>query len=397
MKKTNFQKGFSIMAVFAAIAAFFTGAVHMAPVVNQNASSSVGIVQNIQTNSTLPTIYYPVGGEVLKAGQQVVLSWNTNGYPDVDADAFVNIYLSRVGETATSVIVKHSPNTGHYAWTVPTGVGTYVIRVSITDLNGNDSIDNKNADTSKPFKIVTDTSSTNSGENTPIISSISPTSAGIGDTVAVSGQNLRGFEGDKNLWIKNVSTGAEGIIYGDAGASDQVIKFNLASQYCSQDNSYSGKPCTAWLNIVPGAYVIYAEPWGKKSNSIDFVVSSSVAPTLGSDIGNQVGFYLLPNGKNIIKLGGTYNIHWNPANFNSSILTIGLLDESKNCSVGIVGCQSSYIIDTGIPNSGTYVWDTNKKMSGPSTGPNSVSVTTGTMYKIQIGDYDTDGYFTITN
>ena len=121
------------------------------------------------------------------------------------------------------------------------------------------------------------------------------------------------------------------------------------------------------------------------------------------DSGNRVGYFGLPDGKRTIALGGVYNIHWNPSDFGTSTLTITLLDESKNCPQGIVGCQSSYIIDFGVANTGTYVWDTKRKMSGSSTGPNSVPVTTGTMYKIgldrdhsSIGE-DTDGYFTITN
>lgn len=110
-----------------------------------------------------------------------------------------------------------------------------------------------------------------------------------------------------------------------------------------------------------------------------------------------------PNGKENIKLESVQNITWSSTSLGTSTITINLVDESKVCSVGIVGCQASYVIDFGVKNTGSYLWDTNKKMSGPSTGPNSVSIIPGSKYRIKIcKDYSdicdsSNNYFTIVS
>jgi cytoskeletal protein RodZ len=133
-------------------------------------------------------------------------------------------------------------------------------------------------------------STSTSTEPTPIITSINPTSAKIGDTVAVSGSNLRGFEGDKNLWIQNVSSGVKGIIHGDAGASDQSIKFNLTDKYCTAETSYSGNACPSYLTITPGNYVVYANPWGVTSNSVPLLITSTSSTAWQTYTNSQYGF-----------------------------------------------------------------------------------------------------------
>ena len=135
-------------------------------------------------------------------------------------------------------------------------------------------------------------STSTSTEPTPIITSINPTSAKIGDTVAVSGSNLRGFEGDKNLWIQNVSSGVKGIIHGDAGASDQSIKFNLTDKYCTAETSYSGNACPSYLTITPGNYVVYANPWGVTSNSVPLLITSTSSTAWQTYTNSQYGYTL---------------------------------------------------------------------------------------------------------
>ncbi|NQV88197.1 MAG: hypothetical protein HQ402_01390 [Parcubacteria group bacterium] len=108
-----------------------------------------------------------------------------------------------------------------------------------------------------------------------VISSILPTFGAIGTVVKINGNNLSGFEGDKNIWIEN-SLGQKGIIYSDRTvATDKVIPFKLENKYCTEDISYSGKPCPAYLNIVQGVYGIYVSPWGEKSNEVEFTVTSN--------------------------------------------------------------------------------------------------------------------------
>ena len=91
----------------------------------------------------------------------------------------------------------------------------------------------------------------------------------------VSGKNLSGFEGDKNVWIENTATGVKGIIRGDQTSSATKITFTLADKYCTADTSYSGAACPSYLTITPGNYVLYANPWGVTSNSVTLVVTSS--------------------------------------------------------------------------------------------------------------------------
>ena len=108
----------------------------------------------------------------------------------------------------------------------------------------------------------------------PSIISIVHNPATVGSIVIVTGTNLSGFEGDKNLWIEN-SAGQKGIIYGERDSSNTTIKFTLASSYCATDNSYSGAPCPSYITIIPGTYDIYALPWGNMSNKMTFGI---VAP-----------------------------------------------------------------------------------------------------------------------
>jgi hypothetical protein len=110
---------------------------------------------------------------------------------------------------------------------------------------------------------------------------------------------------------------------------------------------------------------------------------------------------LSPNGGETIEIGQKYNITWNTKNTNN--ITVVLINDSIQCRTGIVGCQNSFTIYSG-SNTGSYLWDTNKKMSGGSTGPNSVSVVPGSQYKIGIyatgesgmGDIS-DSYFKIVS
>ncbi|MDD5054716.1 MAG: S-layer homology domain-containing protein [Candidatus Peribacteraceae bacterium] len=115
----------------------------------------------------------------------------------------------------------------------------------------------------------------------PSISSVSPNPAKIGSTVTVNGFNLRGFEGDKNLWIEN-GAGQKGVVLGDSTDSTTVVTFKLSGSYCTKDTSYSGLPCPSSITITPGAYHLYAQPWGTMSNKVAFsVVASPADPTAG--------------------------------------------------------------------------------------------------------------------
>ncbi|HTK33367.1 MAG TPA: hypothetical protein VL335_02360 [Candidatus Paceibacterota bacterium] len=106
----------------------------------------------------------------------------------------------------------------------------------------------------------------------PTITMVAPSPAHIGDAVEISGNHFTGFEGDRYAWIENPTTGIKGIIYNDAGSTDNLIKFTLKDKYCTADTSYSGKSCPSYLSIVPGEYNVFVYPWGRMSNKVKFIV-----------------------------------------------------------------------------------------------------------------------------
>ncbi len=113
---------------------------------------------------------------------------------------------------------------------------------------------------------------TDSSEGEPVIISLSKSSGSVGDTLEIKGCNFSGFEGDKVAWIENGS-GVKGILRGLPDSTAKSIRITLSSPLCSRDTSYSGLPCGEYLSLIPGKYKIYTEPWGKKSNVVDFVIN----------------------------------------------------------------------------------------------------------------------------
>jgi hypothetical protein len=119
-----------------------------------------------------------------------------------------------------------------------------------------------------PAKSIVD----ENGNGIPVITSITPKQGSVGTVIDVKGNNFAGFESDKYLWMVN-DKGVKGVIYGELPIStNDFIRFTLKDKYCTVDTSYSGNPCPSYLTIVPGTYTFYAEPWGTKSNVVQFKV-----------------------------------------------------------------------------------------------------------------------------
>lgn len=110
-------------------------------------------------------------------------------------------------------------------------------------------------------------------ETKAVITSLSRDSGPVGTNLELRGCNFAGFESDTNAWIEN-SQGVKGILYGEKGSNAKMMKVTLKSQLCSQDNSYSGLPCSSSLTLTPGNYKIYTIPWGAdtKSNVAAFTI-----------------------------------------------------------------------------------------------------------------------------
>lgn len=117
------------------------------------------------------------------------------------------------------------------------------------------------------------TSCVDQPETKAVITSLSSYSGPVGTSVEIRGCNFAGFEGDKNARIENTQ-GVIGILYGEQGSTAKVIKVTLKSPLCSQDNSYSGLPCSSYLTLTPGTYKIWTMPWGAntKSNLATFTI-----------------------------------------------------------------------------------------------------------------------------
>lgn len=128
--------------------------------------------------------------------------------------------------------------------------------------------------------------STASTSTDPVISSISPSSGPIGTVVELRGTNLNGFEGDLDAIIEN-SKGESAYMLGMNRTDANLIKVRVESKICKQNNSYSGLPCKAYLNITPGVYNIYTSPWGKVSNKMQFTVTSGEQMSLDVYIQNK--------------------------------------------------------------------------------------------------------------
>ena len=108
-------------------------------------------------------------------------------------------------------------------------------------------------------------------EGAPVIASLSSYSGPVGAKIEIRGCNFSGFEGNLNVYIEN-SSGIKGIIYGESDSNNNLIKLTLPPSLCQIDTSYSGLPCPAFLDLLPGVYKIYVTPWGKKSNEVIFTV-----------------------------------------------------------------------------------------------------------------------------
>ncbi len=142
------------------------------------------------------------------------------------------------------------------------------IRVRINIFPKNSDTESELLQMLSTFKFTTPTGQTSG----PKINSISLASGSVGTKIEVFGSDLNGFEGDLNLWIEN-SSGIKGIIYGETGSTSNMIKFTVPAKVCQTDESYRGLPCASWLELVPGVYKIYAEPWGNKTNEVLFTIT----------------------------------------------------------------------------------------------------------------------------
>jgi len=119
---------------------------------------------------------------------------------------------------------------------------------------------------------------------TPVITSISPLSGPSGTVVKIRGNNLAGFEGDLIAIFKR-SDGKTAELYSTvpyySGHASDPLNTSLiqvtAEPPCKKGQtvygSYSGIASTCdYFEFTPGTYTVYVQPWGKKSNEVEFTI-----------------------------------------------------------------------------------------------------------------------------
>lgn len=128
-----------------------------------------------------------------------------------------------------------------------------------------------------PDSVPTDTPDTaDMSADVPVINSITPNNVRVGTIIEVRGKNFPGFEADLALWIENAQ-GVKGILFDEhhtsRGPEDTgLIRAELPQRLCQKDTSYTGDECDAFLDLVPGIYKVYVEPWGVRSNVVELVI-----------------------------------------------------------------------------------------------------------------------------
>jgi len=248
-------------------------------------------------------------------------------------------------------------------------------------------------------------SKTTTIHNSPSITSITPSSASIGQAIVVKGSNLAGFEGDKNLWIKN-SQGIPGIIYSDQSSTDKLISFKLGDKYCTVVTEYSGEPCQSYISIVSGNYQIYAQPWGTKSNAVNFTVK----PIAVSN-GQPAITVISPNGGEIFRAGTKQNLSVSVTGDKDKIgswIQLMLSDQNDtnpsnryslgSFSSGSIPGMKTFSVLIPTRNPGNYKIYAILSGSMTSSGAPCPIGSTGCASEPVVQDTDpSDNYFTITN
>ncbi len=203
----------------------------------------------------------------------------------------------------------------------------------VNDISNKDTLDNIKS----TFKLI-------SSDKLPVITSISQSSGPIGTIITLIGTNLAGFEGDLNAIIEN-EKGETAFLpgIGSVPVNDKIIKIKIESQLCKKDNSYSGKPCESYLNIIPGTYNIYTAPWGKISNKVKFTVTNSGITIKGWIRGKIQNLTLQEVSNSFIKNndGIVGNDSYSGRNFTLSFNNSKCYRYSSSVSKGEISCSES--------------------------------------------------------
>lgn len=109
----------------------------------------------------------------------------------------------------------------------------------------------------------------------PRIESIVPSEAIVGKRIVVTGENLAGFEGDVSYVLEKINGDKIRIMASSTNTGTENFFFlkNPCQKGEIVHGQYSGIPeeCD-YVELTPGNYKIYTDPWGVKSNEIQFEI-----------------------------------------------------------------------------------------------------------------------------
>jgi hypothetical protein len=152
-------------------------------------------------------------------------------------------------------------------------------------------------------------------DGTPVITSLSTTSGLIGTVLQIHGCNLSGFEGDLNVYFERAD-GEKALLTDTFGSysitNDKLIKVTVKEPCKSGEivyGPYSGLPSQCpYVEMIPGIYKVYATPWGKKSNVVNFTITPKagvVTPVIKTGSSARIGETVILDGVKITPLDVT--------------------------------------------------------------------------------------------
>jgi len=133
--------------------------------------------------------------------------------------------------------------------------------------------------------MVTTFQFTESGEPIPKIDSINPTSGPKGTIVEIRGKGLSGFEGDLDVYFERAD-GKKTMLtdtFGSYQKTGGTLLKAVVEEPCQEGETvygrYSGIASVCdYVELTPGTYNVYAEPWGVKSNVVTFEITATDFP-----------------------------------------------------------------------------------------------------------------------
>lgn len=114
-------------------------------------------------------------------------------------------------------------------------------------------------------------------EGKPIITRITPSFGEVGTMVRIEGSELAGFEGDL-IAVFERGDGKTTKLYDNDTRGDGVINVSV-KEPCQEGEiiyqPYSGIQIECdYMEFTPGIYKVYTEPWGKRSNTVNFTLEA---------------------------------------------------------------------------------------------------------------------------